>query len=57
MKERDKRQGRGMEVLAEVGKLKQDKIDIARKLKAMNIMTAEQIAATTGLTVEVIRTL
>ncbi len=43
--------------MAEVGKLKQDKIDIARKLKAMNIMTAEQIAATTGLTVEVIRTL
>ena len=33
-------------------KLKQDKIDTARKLKAMNVMTAHQIAEATGLTAE-----
>ena len=33
-------------------KLKQDKFDTARKLKAMNVMTAVQIAEATGLTAE-----
>ena len=32
--------------------LKKDKIDTARKLKAMNVMTVEQIAEITGLTAE-----
>ena len=30
-------------------KLKQEKLDIARNLKAMNVMTTGQIAAATGL--------
>ncbi|MBR1485172.1 MAG: Rpn family recombination-promoting nuclease/putative transposase [Prevotella sp.] len=38
-------------------KLKQKDIDTARKLKAMNVMTVEQIAEATGLTVEEIETL
>jgi len=38
-------------------KLKQDKFDTARKLKAMNVMTAEQIAEATGLTAEEIERL
>ncbi len=38
-------------------KLRQKDIDTARKLKAMNIMTAEQIAEATGLSEEQIRTL
>ena len=38
-------------------KLKQEKFDTARKLKAMNVMTTEQIAEATGLTVEEIDTL
>ena len=33
-------------------KLKQDKLDTARKLKAMNVMTTAQIADATGLTAE-----
>ena len=33
-------------------KLKQEKFDTARKLKAMNVMTIEQIAEVTGLTAE-----
>ena len=33
-------------------KLKQDKLDTARKLKAMNVMTTAQIAEATGLTAE-----
>ena len=33
-------------------KLKQEKFDTARKLKAMNVMTTEQIAEVTGLTAE-----
>jgi predicted transposase/invertase (TIGR01784 family) len=38
-------------------KLKQKDIDTARKLKAMNVMTIEQIAEATGLTVEEIEAL
>ena len=38
-------------------KLKQDKLDTARKLKAMNVMTTAQIAEATGLTAEEIEAL
>jgi predicted transposase/invertase (TIGR01784 family) len=38
-------------------KLKQDKLDTARKLKAMNVMTTAQIAEATGLTAEEIKVL
>ena len=38
-------------------KLKQKDIDTARKLKAMNVMTIEQIAEATGLTAEEIEDL
>ena len=37
---------------AKVEKLMQEKLDTARKLKAMNVMTTEQIAEATGLTAE-----
>ena len=37
--------------------LKQKDIDTARKLKAMNVMTIEQIAEATGLKVKEIETL
>ena len=37
--------------------LKQKDIDTARKLKAMNVMTIEQIAEATGLTTEQIKAL
>ena len=37
---------------AKVEKLMQEKLDTARKLKAMNMMTTEQIAEATGLTAE-----
>ncbi|MBR6868046.1 MAG: Rpn family recombination-promoting nuclease/putative transposase [Prevotella sp.] len=37
------------EAKAEIEKLKQDKFDTARKLKAMNVMTTAQIAEATGL--------
>jgi predicted transposase/invertase (TIGR01784 family) len=37
------------EAKAEIEKLRQDKFDTARKLKAMNVMTTAQIAEATGL--------
>ena len=40
------------QVSVELKKAEQEKLDIARKLKAMNMMTTEQIAEATGLTAE-----
>ena len=40
------------QVSVELKKAEQEKLDIARKLKAMNVMTTEQIAEATGLTAE-----
>ena len=56
---------RGMEILERLSKskfrssfkLKQKDIDFARRLKAMNVMTVEQIAKATGLTAAEINTL
>ena len=39
---------------SEIEHLRQDKVEIARKLKTMGIMTDEEIAGTTGLAVEMI---
>ena len=40
------------QVSVELKKAEQEKLDTARKLKAMNVMTAEQISEATGLTAE-----
>ena len=45
------------ETKEQLAKLENEKMDTARKLKAMNVMTIEQIAEATGLTAEEIETL
>ena len=45
------------ETKEQLAKLEHEKIDTARKLKAMNVMTIEQIAEATGLKTEQIKAL
>ena len=52
--EKEKAVAEKEQAVAELEKAKREKVDTARKLKAMNVMTTEQIAEATGLTTETI---